>query len=103
MTRNPRAVGGARGRRGVARCLPRFKERGIREFTLHGLRRTCHTGLAALKIDSHIAERVLNHTQPGIAGVYDRHAYLDEKRTALEKWAVYLDQLRAQAKVTEET
>jgi integrase len=79
--------------RGVAKCLKRFKERGIAEFTLHDLRRTCRTGLSALKVEPHIAERVLNHVQPGIAGVYDRFAYLDEKRAALEKWAKHLETL----------
>ena len=76
--------------RGLARCLPRFKARGVSEFNLHDLRRTCRTGLAALKIEPHIAERVLNHAQPGVAGVYDRHTYLDEKRAALEKWAAHV-------------
>jgi hypothetical protein len=36
---------------------------------------------------------VLNHVQPGVAGVYDRHAYLDEKRDALKKWAAHLESL----------
>ena len=76
--------------RGLARCLSRFKGRGVAAFNLHDLRRTCRTGLAALKVEPHIAERVLNHTQPGVAGVYDRHAYLDEKRAALELWSEHL-------------
>ncbi|MGC8519979.1 MAG: tyrosine-type recombinase/integrase [Steroidobacteraceae bacterium] len=90
--------------RGIARCLSRFKTRGIGEFTLHDLRRTCRTGLAALKIEPHIAERVLNHIQPGVVGVYDRHAYLDEKRAALEAWAAHLKGLRqaTREEVTEE-
>ena len=76
--------------RSLAKCAKRFRERGIKKFTLHDLRRTCRTGLAALKVEPHVAERVLNHTQPGVAGVYDRHAYLHEKRDALEKWATHL-------------
>lgn len=76
--------------RGVARCLERFKERGIAAFNLHDLRRTCRTGLSRLKVEPHIAERVLNHVQPGVAGVYDRFAYLEEKHDALEKWAAHL-------------
>lgn len=31
-----------------------------------------------------IAEQVLGHAIPGVRGVYDRHAYLDEKREALQ-------------------
>ena len=80
--------------RSLAKCLERFKKHGIAAFTLHDLRRTCRTGLSALKVEPHIAERVLNHAQPGIAGVYDRHAYLHEKRDALEKWAAHLERLR---------
>lgn len=79
--------------RSVAKCQSRFKERGIAEFTLHDLRRTCRTGLSALKVEPHIAERVLNHVQPGVVGVYDRFAYLEEKRQALEKWAEHLKRL----------
>ncbi|MGH8229783.1 MAG: tyrosine-type recombinase/integrase [Steroidobacteraceae bacterium] len=80
--------------RSLAKCLERFKERGIEAFTLHDLRRTCRTGLARLKVEPHIAERVLNHVQPGIVGVYDRFAYVDEKRAALELWATHLASLK---------
>ncbi|MHB8816246.1 MAG: tyrosine-type recombinase/integrase [Steroidobacteraceae bacterium] len=80
--------------RSLAKCLERFEKRAIAAFTLHDLRRTCRTGLSRLKVEPHIAERVLNHVQPGVAGVYDRHAYLDEKRAALEKWAAHLTALR---------
>jgi integrase len=81
--------------RGVAKCVRRFKEAGIDAFTLHDLRRTCRTGLARLKVEPHIAERVLNHAQEKIPGTYDRHAYLDEKRAALDKWAAHLKELSA--------
>jgi integrase len=73
----------------------RFEKRGIEPFTLHDLRRTMRTGLAQLKVEPHVAERVLNHVQPGVAGVYDRYDYLPEKREALEKWEVHLKTLRA--------
>ena len=80
--------------RGVARCLERFQALGVSAFNLHDLRRTCRTGLSRLKVEPHVAERVLNHVQPGVAGVYDRHAYFDEKRAALEKWAAHLRTLQ---------
>lgn len=81
--------------RGVARCQDRMQELGIEAFTLHDLRRTCRTGLSRLRIEPHIAERVLNHAQEKIAGTYDLHEYLPEKRTALEKWAAHLQGLRS--------
>ncbi len=81
--------------RSPAKCAARFKKAGIAPFTLHDLRRTVRTGLGRLKVAPHIAELCLNHAQPGIVGVYDVHAYLDEKRAALDQWATHLEGLRA--------
>lgn len=80
--------------RGLAKCQERMKALKIEAFTLHDLRRTCRTGLARLKVPPHIAERVLNHAQEKIAGTYDLHEYLDEKRDALNKWARHLRGLK---------
>jgi hypothetical protein len=38
-------------------------------------------------VPSEIAERVMGHAQKGVAGVYDRHDYRDEKAQALKKLA----------------
>ncbi|MDQ5880833.1 MAG: hypothetical protein QG616_663 [Pseudomonadota bacterium] len=83
--------------RSVARCQARLKKVGVGTFTPHDLRRTCRTGLARLKVEPHIAERVLNHAQETIPGTYDVHDYLDEKRTALDKWAAHLEGLTRSA------
>jgi hypothetical protein len=56
--------------RNLAKCFERFKAQKIRAFTLHDLRRTCRTGLARLKIEPHITERVLNHVQERISGTH---------------------------------
>ena len=58
---------------------------GIKDWTAHDLRRTARTIMSRLKIKQHIRERVLNHTQGGVAGVYDQFDYLQEKADALEK------------------
>jgi integrase len=62
-------------------------------WTLHDLRRTCRTGLGALKVAPHVAELVIAHRQPGVARVYDLHEYLDERRAALEVWAAHVLEL----------
>jgi integrase len=81
--------------RSIARHLDTLsKKHGVGAFTLHDLRRTVRTGLARLKIQPHIAERVLNHAQPGIAAAYDVYQYQDEKRAALKKWAALLTVLQ---------
>ena len=42
---------------------------------------------------SDVAERVLGHAMPGVRGVYDRHAYLEEKRDALERLATLVGKI----------
>ena len=79
--------------RSLARNLDRLRKRGVKPFTLHDLRRTVRTGLARLKVEPHIAERVLNHAQRGVVRAYDLHEYEQEKRAALERWAEHLENL----------
>lgn len=55
-------------------------------FVLHDLRRTMRTGLSALPVPDLVRELVIAHRKPGLHKVYDQHAYLDEKRHALELW-----------------
>ena len=62
---------------------------GVVGWTLHDLRRTFATNLAALGVPIHITEKLLNHvsgTTGGLVAVYQRHAYMDEMRTAIEAW-----------------
>lgn len=69
---------------------------GTSSWRLHDLRRAAATNMAKLKIPPHEIERVLNHvsgTISGVAAVYNRYGYEDEKRDALEKWGEFLEQL----------
>lgn len=60
---------------------------GVTDWTAHDLRRTARTIMSRLNIKNHIRERVLNHAQGGIQGVYDQYDYLQEKTDALNKLA----------------
>ena len=65
----------------------------ISSWTLHDLRRTVATGLARMDVNPHIIERALNHVSgsfAGVAGTYNRYAYFDETRAALDKWAKHV-------------
>jgi integrase len=76
--------------------LGKHKGDAIPDWTLHDLRRTATTGMARLKIAPHVVDRILNHTSGtirGVAAVYNRFAYLDERRAALEAWGRYVDNL----------
>jgi hypothetical protein len=68
----------------------------IRRWTLHDLRRTGTTGMARLKIAPHVVDRILNHTGGtirGVAAVYNRFEYLEERRAALEAWGRFVEGL----------
>jgi integrase len=65
-------------------------------WRLHDLRRTAATGMAEIGIAPHIVEAALNHlsgVQAGVAGTYNRAAYAQEKRQALEQWAAHVEAL----------
>lgn len=62
----------------------------LKPWRLHDLRRTASTGMARLGFPVHVTEAVLNHrsgTISGVAAIYNRYAYLEEKRAALGAWA----------------
>ena len=59
---------------------------GLPHFTLHDLRRTARTHLAALGVRREVAERCLGHKLKGVEGTYDRHDYFSEQRLALSQW-----------------
>ena len=66
------------------------RDAGLPDVRLHDLRRTLRTGLAELGVGFEVAERVLNHTVPGLQAVYNRHRYVAEKRAALALWAEHV-------------
>lgn len=69
-------------------------------WRFHDIRRTGTTQMQALGIPIEVTEKVINHKSgetAGIRGVYNLHAYTEEKRKALESWAGYLARLIADA------
>jgi integrase len=56
-------------------------------FVLHDLRRTARTLMARAGVTSDHAERCLGHVIGGVEGIYDRHRYIAEMRTAYEALA----------------
>jgi integrase len=68
----------------------------VAEWILHDLRRTAATGMARLNIAPHVVDKVLNHVAgaiSGVAAVYNRFQYLDERAAALEAWGNYVENL----------
>lgn len=62
-------------------------------WTLHDLRRTLATGMQRLGVRFEVTEAILNHvsgSRAGVAGIYQRHDWGPEKRSALDAWAAHL-------------
>jgi integrase len=68
----------------------------IEPFIVHDLRRTAASQMAQLSVGPHVVDRILNHssgTIRGVAAVYNRFQYQDERRAALAAWASYVASL----------
>jgi integrase len=79
---------------GIAKGKPLPVE--IANWTLHDLRRTATTGMARLNFPPHVVDKVLNHTGGtirGVAAVYNRFEYREERRAALEAWGRHVQAL----------
>lgn len=82
--------------RAVSEALLRLFEKKLfimAPFTPHDLRRTLVTGLGDLGVQPHVIEKIVNHTQQGVIGVYQRSEYLPERKAALELWGSELEKL----------
>ncbi len=65
----------------------------IAPWTLHDLRRTFATNLAALGVRLEVTERLLNHVSGSLGGlvaVYQKHNWMPEMREAVIKWEAHL-------------
>jgi integrase len=76
--------------------LKTYLKADIAPWTLHDLRRTFATNLAALDVAPHVIERILNHvsgTISGVGAIYNRHRYMDEMRDAMQRYESWLQAL----------
>ena len=65
----------------------------VAAWTHHDLRRSMATHMADMGIAPHVIEAVLNHAsghKHGVAGIYNRSEYPEQKRHALEAWSARL-------------
>jgi integrase len=62
-------------------------------WVIHDLRRTARSLMSRAGVLPRHAEMALGHVVAGVEGVYDRHRYLDEKRSAFEALAQQIDRI----------
>ena len=66
---------------------------GVTDWRLHDLRRTAASNMQELKIRNEVVQAVLNHSLPGVGGIYLRAELEREKADALAMWAVALTKI----------
>jgi integrase len=66
---------------------------GVSGWTVHDLRRTARSLMSRAGVPSDHAERCLGHVIGGVRGVYDRHAYREEKARAFEALAAQIERI----------
>jgi integrase len=77
---------------------------GVSHWRLHDLRRTMVSGMARLGVAPHVADKILNHvagTISGVAAVYQRHEFMNERLGALERWGAHVEGLLRQGDALE--
>jgi len=70
---------------------------GTAPWVMHDIRRTVATGMAKLGINLPVIEKLLNHVFRQLRryrGVYQRHSFADEKRTAMDAWAQHVEAMK---------
>jgi integrase len=83
------------------RLARRRRDRGVKRpmpgWVIHDLRRSFVTHMNERGFAlPHVIEAIVNHTSghlAGVAGVYNKAQYLDERREALSAWAAHVERL----------
>src|SRR5215213_1988111 len=71
---------------------------GVGGWMLHDLRRTVVSGMARLGVAPHVADKILNHqggTISGVAAVYQRHEFMNERQEAIHLWGKHVAEITA--------
>ena len=66
---------------------------GTGDATPHDLRRTAASHMTSIGISRLVVAKILNHAEPGVTAIYDRHSYDAEKRAALAAWGARLEEI----------
>jgi integrase len=90
--------GFSKAKAALAQALPRLpgpdgQLRPIVGWTIHDLRRTARSLMARAGVRPDVAERVLGHAIVGVAAIYDRHHYEEEKAEAIAKLAALIERI----------
>jgi integrase len=77
----------------IAEIRRRERRPAMPHWVYHDLRRTARSLMSRAGVPSDHAERALGHVIPGVRGVYDRYAYVEEKKEALQMLAALVQRI----------
>jgi integrase len=77
----------------IAAIRRRERRPAMPHWVYHDLRRTARSLMSRAGVPSDHAERVLGHAIAGVRGVYDRYAYVEEKKEALQMLAALVQRI----------
>lgn len=86
-------TGYAKGKIKLDTLIAEKRDDALPPWRLHDLRRTLATNFQKLGVRFEVTEAVLNHvggSRAGVAGIYQRHDWKEEKRQALDDWNDHL-------------
>jgi integrase len=82
--------------RWVQKTHQRLRQKAkLDDFTIHDIRRTVASLMAAAGVNRLTVGKVLNHKEREITAVYDRYSYAREIRHALDTWSTRLKEILA--------
>jgi integrase len=77
----------------IAQIRRRERRPPMSHWVYHDLRRTARSLMSRAGVPSDHAERALGHVISGVRGVYDRYAYMNEKKDALQILAALVQRI----------
>lgn len=70
-----------------------IKLTGMKQWSLHDIRRTVATRLSELGAPPHVIEKLLGHQMAGVMARYNLHDYLDDQHHWLNVWIAHLEKV----------
>lgn len=89
-------TGYAKGKNKLDEIIAERRGDALPPWRLHDLRRTLATNFQRLGVRFEVTEAILNHVgtaRSGVAGIYQRYDWKNEKREALDLWNKHLENL----------
>lgn len=89
----PNTKGGVMESQIISQVMERIAWDSTDRPTPHDLRRTFTTGISKLGFNRLIQDKVTNHKDNSVGGIYDRNDYRKEKRQALDAWERHIKEI----------